>query len=494
MEVATFSEVRNDTLIVHARRTEEDEPPPSLIGPPGIAIRELVAIHDTGASQSNHARRLLELGDAAYVGAPVIIDGKTVAVVEFTSRRARAIFNEGDVEMIGSLARWLESELVQATLLESARPPRQKASKSPAFLASMSKELRTPISSLIGLSKALKGENMGPLTDEQRRTMEAVHESGRHLMSLVNDILELAKIESGEMSLDVERCDLRKVCEAAIRETKEQADAKGVRIVAAFDPRADFVRGDEPRMLQIIATMLATSIRRSPTGARVGFEVIVDAEREAIRFDVSDEGPSLSDDELRSVFSPFAEVDAALSQHSAGLGIGISLAHKLAAMHGGGFAVERREVGHRFSAAIPNRASESKPPCRSSWQNLLVMVVDLGDGDSTTFQAHLRNRGHRVLVASGFEEARDLSAMFRPDVVVLEIDSAEGDGLTILRAMRSTHGSNLAEVPVVVSASLRLPGDESRFRDAGATAFLSRPAAAKSFISSIESAGPFTSI
>jgi CheY-like chemotaxis protein len=77
---------------------------------------------------------------------------------------------------------------------------------------------------------------------------------------------------------------------------------------------------------------------------------------------------------------------------------------------------------------------------------------------------------------------------------VLEIDSAEGDGLTILRAMRSTHGSNLAEVPVVVSASLRLPGDESRFRDAGATAFLSRPAAAKSFISSIESAGPFTSI
>jgi CheY-like chemotaxis protein len=247
-------------------------------------------------------------------------------------------------------------------------------------------------------------------------------------------------------------------------------------------------------MLQIIATMLATSIRRSPTGARVGFEVIVDAEREAIRFDVSDEGPSLSDDELRSVFSPFAEVDAALFQHSAGLGIGISLAHKLAAMHGGGFAVERREVGHRFSAAIPNRASESKPPCRSSWQNLLVMVVDLGDGDSTTFQAHLRNRGHRVLVASGFEEARDLSAMFRPDVVVLEIDSAEGDGLTILRAMRSTHGSNLAEVPVVVSASLRLPGDESRFRDAGATAFLSRPAAAKSFISSIESAGPFTSI
>jgi signal transduction histidine kinase/CheY-like chemotaxis protein len=494
MEVATFSEARNDTLIVHARRTEEDEPPPSLIGPPGIAIRELVAIHDTCASQSSHARRLIELGDAAYVGAPIVVDGKTVAVVEFTSRKPRAAFGEGDVEMIGSLARWLESELVQATLLESARPPRHRGSKGPAFLASMSKELRTPISSLIGLSKALKAENMGPLTDEQRRTMEAVHESGRHLMSLVNDILELAKIESGEMTLEMGRCDVRKVCEAALKETKDQADAKGVRIVSAFDPRADFVRGDELRLLQILATTLATSIRRSPKGARIGFEVIVDARREAIRFDVSDEGPSLSDDELRRVFSPFSEADAALPQHSAGLGVGISLVHKLAALHGGGFAVEQREVGHRFSVALPSRASESKPPNRSSWQNLLVMVMDLGDGDSPTFQAHLRNRGHRVLVASGFEDARDLASMFRPDVVVLEVDSANGDGLTMLRAMRSTNGSSLAEVPVVVSSSLQLPGDEARFRDAGANGFVGRPAAMKSFISSIESVGPFSSI
>lgn len=494
MEVATFSEARNDTLIVHARRTEEDEPPPSLIGPPGIAIRELVAIHDTSASQSSHARRLIELGDAAYVGAPIVVDGRSVAVLELTSRKPRSVFSEGDVEMIGSLARWLESELVQATLLESARPPRHRASKGPAFLASMSKELRTPITSLIGLSKALKAENMGPLTDEQRRTMEAVHESGRHLMSLVNDILELAKIESGQMTLEVGRCDVRKVCEAALRQTQEQADAKGVRIISAFDPRADFVRGDEPRMLQIVATMLATSIRRSPKGARIGFEVIVDARREAIRFDVSDEGPSLSDDELRRVFSPFSEADTALSQHSAGLGVGISLVHKLAALHGGGFAVERREAGHRFSVALPSRATESKPTSRSSWQNLLVMVMDLGDGDSLTFQAHLRNRGHRVLVASGFEEARDLASMFRPDVVVLEVDSADADGLTLLRAMRSTNGSSLAEVPVVVSASLQLPGDEARYRAAGANDFVGRPAGMKSFISSIENAGPFGSI
>jgi signal transduction histidine kinase len=494
LEVATFSEARNDTLIVHARRTEEDEPPPSLIGPPGIAVRDIVAIHDTSASHSAHVRRLLELGDASYVGAPIVVDGRTVAVVEFTSRKPRAFFNEGDVEMIGSLARWLESELVQATLLESARPPRHRGSRSPAFLASMSKELRSPISSLIGLSKALKAENMGPLTAEQRRTMEAVHESGRHLMSLVNDILALARIESGEMTLEMGRCDLRKVCDAALQETKEQADAKGVRVVAAFDPRADFVRGDEPRMLQIVSTMLATSIRRSPAGGRVGFEVLVDAEREAIRFDVSDEGTTLSDDEMRSIFAPFSEADAALSQPSAGLGIGISLAHKLAAMHGGGFAVERREVGHRFSVAMPSRVSESKPPSRSSWQNLLVMVVDLGDGDSPTFQAHLRNRGHRVLVASGFEEARDLSAMFRPDVVVLEIDAADGDGLPILRSMRSTNGSNLAEAPIVVSASLALPGDDSRFLEAGANSFIARPTAMKQFISVVESSGPFGTI
>ena len=400
MEVATFSEASGDALIVHGRKTEEDEPPPSLIGPPGVVTRDVVAVCDARASTSVHARRLCELGDGSYIGSPIVIDGRTVAVLEFTSRKTRGAFNEGDIEMIGSLARWLESELVQATLAESAKAPRARSNHAPQFIASMSKELRSPISSLLGLSHAMKQENLGPLTDDQKRALNAVHESGRHLLSIVNDILELAKIESGELTLAIASCEVRRVCLAAIDAVKEQADRKGIKIVAAFDAKAIVLRGDEQRMVQMISTMLSNAIRLSPENTRIGFEVFADAENDAIRFDVSDQGTPLSDDDFAKIFSPFSEADATLSQPCAGLGVGISLVHRLADLHGGGLIAERREAGNRFSVGIPNRNTDAKPTsARTSWHNLLIMVVDDSAALETT-EACMRARGHRILTAS----------------------------------------------------------------------------------------------
>ncbi len=491
LEVATFSEAAKDTLIVHGRRTEEDEPPPSLIGPPGVAMRDVVVVHDAKASTSTYAKRLCELGDASYIGAPIVVDGRTVGVLEFTSRKPRAAFNEGDIEMIGSLSRWLESELVQAALTEGAKAPRPKSVPHPAFLASMSKELRTPISSLLGLSKAMKQENLGPLTEQQKQALDAVHESGRHLLSLVNDILELAKIESGDTVLAMGQCDVRTISENAMKTVRDQAQTKGVRIVFALDPRAETVRGDESRIQQMIATMLENAIRLSDTGSRIGFEVIADPEREAIRFDVSDTGTTLSDDDCRKIFSPFSEADSTLSQHCAGLGVGISLVHRLAAMHGGGLALERREGGNRFSVGIPHRVTEARPSTRTSWQNLLVMIVDPTDSVNTLLQPCLRARGHRVLVATSYDEARDLSAMFRPDVMVLEAEIPEGGGLQLLRAFRDSHSDNLAQVPTLTTCSLSLPGDEMRFKQAGATGYIARPVSMRMLVTEIEKAGPF---
>lgn len=494
MEVATFSEAAGDALIVHGRKTEEDEPPPSLIGPPGVVTRDVVAVSDATASTSVHARRLRVLGDGSYIGSPIVIDGRTVAVLEFTSRKTRSSFGDGDVEMITSLARWLESELVQATLAESAKMPRARANQSPQFIASMSKELRSPISSLLGLSRAMKQENLGPLTEDQKRALDAVHESGRHLLSIVNDILELAKIESGELSLAVTNCDVQRVCLAAMDAVKEQAERKGVKIVAAFDSKAVTVRADEQRIGQMISTMLANAVRLSPEKTRIGFEVFADAENDAIRFDVSDQGTPISDEDFTKIFSPFAEADATLSQPCAGIGVGISLVHRLADLHGGGLTAERREAGNRFSVGIPNRTTESKPiSSRTSWQNLLIMVVDDSAALETT-ETCMRARGHRILTASTYEEARDLSSMFRPDVLILNADGENGSGLTLIRAFRGAQGSALAEIPIIASTSLSLPGDREKFHKAGATNYVTRPNAMRTIASLVEKVTPFLAV
>ncbi len=493
MEVATFSEASGDSLIVHGRKTEEDEPPPSLIGPPGVVTRDVVAVADASASTSVHARRLCVLGDGSYIGSPIVIDGRTVAVLEFTSRKPRTAFTDGDIEMVTSLARWLESELVQATLAESAKSPRPRSNQAPQFIASMSKELRSPISSLLGLSRAMKHENLGPLTDDQKRALDAVHESGRHLLSIVNDILELAKIESGELTLAVTNCDVGRICNAALDAVKDQADSKGIKIIAAFDAKAVNVRGDEQRMAQMITTMLANAVRLSPENTRVGFEVFADAENDAIRFDVSDQGAPLSDDDFTKIFSPFSEADSTLSQPS-GIGVGISLVHRLADMHGGGLTAERREAGNRFSVGIPNRTTESKPiSSRTSWQNLLIMVVDDSAALETT-ETCMRARGHRILTASTYEEARDLSSMFRPDVMILNADGESGGGLALVRAFRNAHGTALAEIPIIASTSLSLPGDKEKFHRAGATNYVTRPNAMRTIATLVEKVTPFLAV
>lgn len=500
MEVATFSEVAKDSLIVYGRRSEEDEPPPSIVGPPGIAMAEPIAIHDIKSSRSPHVRRLAELGDGSYIGTPISSGGKTVAVLEFTSKKARAPFVYSDLEMAASLARWIESEIVQAARAERvvAAPsiPPLSLRPSAALLANVQSELRSPIASLLGLSTSIS--SLGQLNEEQRRALEAVHESGRHLLSLVDDIVELARLSSGQAKLELERVSLEDTCDRAIVSVRDQADRKHIRVLSAIDPRAEVVRADGMRLRQMVTTLLTNAVRLADLNGRVGLEVIVspvteeegslEPPREVVDIAVWDDGPRLEAADIDALFVPFDDADSAMSNAGAGIGVGLSIVQRLADLHGGSLTVERPFKGNRFTIRIPLGTSSTCPisetSTREAGTSMLVLVVDASGRTQSEIQPWLKARGHRVLSATSYVEAVDLAQMFHPDVVVMDVGSSDIAGLETLRQLREEGG--LVAAPILTTTSLLKPGDRQRYLEAGATELSRRPVCMQHILRGLE--------
>lgn len=491
MEVATISEVASDTLIVHGRRSTEDEPPPSIVGPPGVALKETVAIHDIRASRSPHVRRLAQLGDGAYIGTPISSGGKTVGLLEFTSKRPRAPFAYSDLEMAQNLARWIESEIVQAAreVRAVSIPPLPARSTRPgtALLASVESELRSPIASLLGLSTSI--ESLGQLNDEQRRALSAIHESGRHLLSLVDDIVELARLGTGQATLEIERVSLEDTVDRAIASVRDPADRKRIRLLTATDPRAATVRADGARLRQMLGTLLGNAIRLADIGGRVGLEVTSVAGVDAVDIAVWDDGPRLSDDEIEALLLPFDETDNAMSSHGAGLGVGLSIVHRLADLHGGSLSVDRPAKGNRFTIRLPRALTPSRPGSELvPATNVLALIVDSTGRMQSALQPLLKARGHRVLTATTFDETIDLSQMFRPDVILMDVDAPNPDGQTTLRHLRENPATS--SLRIIATTSLWRPRDPTPYLEAGASELCKRPVDLDLLLGAVESAKP----
>jgi PAS domain S-box-containing protein len=374
--------------------------------------------------------------------------------------------------------RMANTELAKATRLKDE------------FLASMSHELRTPLNAILGLSEALLEEVYGPLTEKQGQSLQHIEESGRHLLALITDILDLAKIEAGKMDLLLNTVDVENVCQASLRLVRDSARKKQLHLTMTIDPRVTTLIADERHLKQMLVNLLSNAVKFTPAAGSIGIEVRGQPDEETVTFAVWDTGIGIAPEDSARLFQPFVQLDSSLARHHTGTGLGLSLVARLARLHEGRVTLESTVgQGSRFSvvlpwqeaaqvaepAPLPEPADTDTPQGMELEARPLILLAEDNPMNVTMLDEYLRLKGYTVAVASTGTEALEQARALRPTLILMDIQMPGMDGLEATRLLRAEADAALAATPIVALTALAMPEDCARCLAAGASAYVAKP-------------------
>jgi PAS domain S-box-containing protein len=400
----------------------------------------------------------------------------------------------------------LEQRVIDRTQeLNTANQALEKAARlKDEFLASMSHELRTPLTGILGLSEALQMVTYGELNEKQRKALKNIEASGRHLLVLINDILDLSKIEAGRFDLQIEACSLGEICQASLQLTKGLANQKRQKVSFSMEPASIVMMADARRVKQMLVNLLGNAIKFTPYDGCLGIQVRGDLHSHEVRIAIWDEGIGIRAEDLPRLFQPFVQLDNSLSRQYAGTGLGLSLVESLAELHKGRVEVESAfGQGSRFTIVLPWLEIVSHPERRtargissldlkveSSQTAPLVLMADDNDMVLELVSDFLASRNYRVSTCHGGVEFLERLEQVQADIILMDIQMPGMDGIEVIQRIRAHPSVRTAALPVIAVTALAMAGDRERCLEAGANAYLSKPVQLKELAEIIETLCP----
>lgn len=366
------------------------------------------------------------------------------------------------------------------------------------FLANMSHELRTPLNAILTMSEFLHDGLYGEINEEQLKAVKHIEEGGSHLLSLINNILDLSKIEAGKINLQVETVIVEDVCHICIQKVKQMAIKKNVAILFASDDLMKMIRADERALKQILVNLVNNAVKFTPAKGKVTLSLQGDAINRVAHFHVIDTGIGIPEDEMELLFKPFVQLDGGSSRHHEGTGLGLTLVYKLTERHGGSVHVES-EVGKgsKFTVSLPWQVpseevsrSNDEPPTVTKKDitvhhaSALVLLAEDNETNIVTLQSGLTEYGYKVIVTRNGVEVIECLQETSPAVILMDIQMPGMDGLEATKQIRAN--KEFAKIPIIALTALVMPGDKERCFDAGANAYLSKPVNIKRLVEEIE--------
>jgi signal transduction histidine kinase/CheY-like chemotaxis protein len=376
-------------------------------------------------------------------------------------------------------------EVVNQKLQDSNRELQRLNSLKSEFLANMSHELRTPLNAIIGFSELLLDPTFGALNEDQKGYTSDILSSGRHLLALINDILDLSKIEAGKMRLAREVFEIGPVVEEAMALLRVEAGRKSLRLASRVEDGRLLVEADRSKIKQVMYNLLSNAVKFTPPGGEV--TLTAGPAGDDLRIEVIDSGIGIRPEDQERIFEAFTQVDGSLARQYQGTGLGLTLVRRFVEMQGGRVEIwSRPDQGSRFTILIPGlRAAEEsagplavEPPAAGATPPAaapgdLIYVIEDNPSNLRLVRDLLVSRGYRVESAGSGEDALRALKFLDPRLILIDIQLPGMDGLQVARLLRTTAGSR--EVPILALTAHAMRGDEERAREAGCDADLTKP-------------------
>ena len=338
----------------------------------------------------------------------------------------------------------------------------------------MSHELRTPLNAILGLSEALLENASATLTPRQVKSITTISTSGAHLLALINDILDLSKIEAGKLELNLDTVNVQEFCESCLVFVRTQAMQKNIGVAFEHDGRVAKFSADPKYLKQILVNLLTNAVKFTPVGGRLGLTVTAPEGEGVVRFTVWDTGIGIAPENARKLFHAFTQIDSGLTRAQEGTGLGLALVAKLAELHGGSVALESGPgQGSRFIVTLPQIAAPAPAlepalhdePDRRNYRHALVIEDDPTSG--AILVNYLTELGLDSVLHVRGEESVEAVLRERPDVILLDIMLPGESGWVVLTKLKEHPGTR--DIPVVVISVVDEPqkshalGAESHF-------------------------------
>jgi signal transduction histidine kinase/CheY-like chemotaxis protein len=420
-------------------------------------------------------------------------------------------FDVSDRKQVEIQLQLANQELLRATKLKDE------------FLANMSHELRTPLNSILGMSESLQEEVLGSMNEKQLKAIATIESSGEHLLSLINDILDLSKISSGMMELDITSVSVKNLCDSSLVFVKQQAFKKRIQIYSNIPLQINNVNIniDGRRIKQVLINLLTNAVKFTPNEGTINLIVAIgsghtwqgeatipqqlrEMNSPTILFQVVDTGIGIAANDLQMLFQPFVQVDSALNRQYEGTGLGLALVKQIVELHGGQVMVES-EVGKGscFTVALPYEVSPSNTmsnaiasmPTSTTSSSMaidsdnvpltpLILLAEDNEANIQTFSSYLTAINYRVIIARNGLEAIAQAKEHLPDIILMDIQMPTMDGLEATKQIRLD--PNLVNIPIIALTALAMEGDREKCLAVGANEYLAKPIKLRQLNSTIQ--------
>jgi len=445
---------------------------------------EVVVINNTKLDSLHKPNPLLP-ETKAEAAIPLHAGNRIIGTLDIQSTETDA-FSEDDIAILQLLADQVavgienarSYNLAQQAVEEMREVDRLKSQ----FLANMSHELRTPLNSIIGFARVILKGIDGPITELQQQDLTAIFNSGQHLLGLINDVLDLSRIEAGKMDLTFDEVNITDLISSVLSTAAGLVKDRPIKLVPEIEANLPMVRADAMRVRQVLINFLSNASKFTEEG-----EIIIKATLEepdnappAVMIKVVDTGPGISEEDQAKLFQPFSQVDASLTRKVGGSGLGLSICHHLIQMHNGQIGVQSAPgKGSTFYFSIPVVQRKSKVEGQDSER--VILAIDDDPQIIRLYERYLQPKGFQVIGLNNPARAKERAEELKPFAITLDIMMPGYDGWQVLTDLKSSPDTR--DIPVVVCSIVE---DEEKGFSLGAADYLVKPVLEDDLLGSLD--------
>ena len=438
---------------------------------------ETVVVNDTAHNEIYFPNPLLP-DTQAELGLPLKISGKVIGALDLQAREPNA-FTDEQISILQILSDQIsvaiDNAKAYAVSQEAVEEMRELERVKNQFLANMSHELRTPLNSVIGFSRVILKGIDGPINDVQQQDITAIYNSGMHLLNMINEILDLSKIDAGKMELQIEEVNLSDIINSAITNTSGLVKEKPIELIQKVPANLPSVKADEIRISQVLINLISNAVKFTEKG-NITVEASVSKSPEnqsEMLITVTDTGIGIAPEDQVKLFQRFSQVDDSPTRKTGGTGLGLSICRSLIELHGGRIGLQRSEVGKGslfyFTLPMPDYipAYDLSQPSQNT---NVILAIDDDPQVISLYDRFLKTQGFEVIPLTDPLKAVQRAQELKPFAITLDVMMPQKDGWQVLNDLKQNPETR--NIPILICSILQ---EEEKGYNLGASEYLVKP-------------------